>query len=303
VTTFAEARHERDKVSGPTNFTLRAGRPDDAAACATICYEAFKGIAERHGFTVDLPSSEVASGLVSWLLSRPDVYSVVAQDGDGRVLGSNFLWEGDTIAAVGPITVDPAAQNGSIGRRLMEDALARAREKGFAGVRLVQSAYHCRSLSLYAKLGFDVREPLANLQGPALGLEIPGYTVRRAEASDLEACNRLCRRIHGHDRAGELAGAIEQAAATVVEHDGRITGYATGIGFMTHAVGEGSADLKALIGAAKEFSGPGFLLPTRNTELLRWCLEKGLRMNQTMTLMSWGLYNEPAGAFLPSILY
>jgi hypothetical protein len=33
------------------------------------------------------------------------------------VVGSNFLWEGDAIAGVGPITVDPAAQNGSVGRR------------------------------------------------------------------------------------------------------------------------------------------------------------------------------------------
>jgi predicted N-acetyltransferase YhbS len=286
-----------------TNITLRAGRPEDAASCGTICYEAFKGIAERHGFTADFPSSDVASGLLSWLLSRPDVYSVVAEDGDGRVFGSNFMWEGDTIAGIGPITVDPAAQDGSIGRRLMEAALERATEKGFAGVRLIQAAYHCRSLSLYAKLGFVVREPLACLQGPALGLEIPGYTVRRAEAGDLDACNQVCRRIHGHDRSQELAGAIAQAAATLVEHGGRVTGYATGIGFFTHAVGEGNEDLKALIGAAEAFSGPGFLLPTRNAELLRWCLENGLRVNQMMTLMSWGLYNEPAGAFLPSILY
>jgi hypothetical protein len=47
----------------------------------------------------------------------------------------------------------------------------------------------------------------------------------------------------------------------------------------------------------------GFLLPTRNADLFRWCLENGLRVNQTATLMSIGLYNEPAGAFLPSILY
>lgn len=67
--------------------------------------------------------------------------------------------------------------------------------------------------------------------------------------------------------------------------------------------GETNQDLKALIGAPKEFAGPGFLLPTRNGELFRWCLSNGLRVAQTMTLMSKGLYNEPAGAFSPSILY
>jgi hypothetical protein len=75
------------------------------------------------------------------------------------------------------------------------------------------------------------------------------------------------------------------------------------VGFFGHAVGENNEDLKALIGAATGFPGPGFMLPTRNGELLRWCLEKGLRIVQPMTLMSIGLYNEPAGGFLPSVIY
>jgi hypothetical protein len=45
--------------------------------------------------------------------------------------------------------------------------------------------------------------------------------------------------------------------ATVVEHEGRLTGYATLVGFVGHAVGESNADLKALIGGARVFVGPG----------------------------------------------
>jgi predicted N-acetyltransferase YhbS len=239
---------------------------------------------------------------MSWILSRDDVFSVVAED-NGRVIGSNFLWENGPIAGVGPITVDPSAQDGSVGRRMMEAVLDRARERRFAGVRLVQSGYHTRSLALYAKLGFQVREPLANLQGPPLELQIPGYSVRPATSQDVDACAALCRRVHGHDRSDELRGAVAQNTARVVEHDGRITGYATDIGFFGHAVGETNDQIKALIGAAPQFSGPGFLLPSRNHELLRWSLEHGLRVVQTMTLMSVGLYNEPSGAFLPSILF
>jgi len=37
--------------------------------------------------------------------------------------------------------------------------------------------------------------------------------------------------------------------------------------------------------------------------LFRWCLDNGLRVVEPMTLMSVGLYNEPVGAFLPSVLY
>ena len=38
-----------------------------------------------------------------------------------------------------------------------------------------------------------------------------------------------------------------------------------------------------------------------STQLSR--LANGLRVVQPMTLMSMGLYNEPAGAYLPSVLY
>lgn len=284
------------------NVSLRVGRPDDAETCGLICYEAFKAIADQHNFPHDFHDPSVAVGLLTQLFSRSDIYSVVAEV-DGRIVGSNFLWENAIVAGVGPVTVDPGVQNLALGRRLMDDVMRRAQEFRFAGVRLVQAAYHNRSLSLYTKLGFDTREPLSVIQGPAMGLEIVGYSVRTADEGDFEACNKLCLKVHGHDRGPELLDAIMQRTATVVEHGGRVTGYATMVGFFGHAVGENNEDVKALIGTATAFPGPGFLLPTRNSDLLRWCLENGLRVVQPLTLMSTGLYNEPAGAFLPSIIY
>ena len=281
---------------------LRSGTPADAEICGRICYNAFKTISEAHGFAPDFPAPEVAVDLLMRMLADPNFYSVVAEI-DGRIVGSNFLDERNRIAGVGPITVDPAVQNRTVGRRLMDAVHERATEMNFAGVRLIQSGFHTRSLSLYAKLGYDVREHLACMQGKPLGISVAGHVVRPAAEADLESCNRVCREVHGHDRDGELRDAIAQASATVVEHDERITGYATVVGFFGHAVGETNKDLKALIGAAREFAGPGFLLPTRNGELFRWGLNNGLRVTQPMTLMTKGLYNEPSGAFLPSILY
>src|SRR6185437_8897283 len=169
-----------------------------------------------------------------------------------------------------------------------------------AGVRLVQAGYHTRSLSLYAKLGFEVREHLSCLQGPAIGERLEGHAVRAATSADAAAANALCRRVHGHDRASEVAFAFANGApATVVERQGRLTGCATSIAFFGHAIGETPDDVAALIGAAEAFGGPGFLVPSRNGALLRWCLARGLRITQPMTLMSIGLYNEPAGAWLP----
>jgi hypothetical protein len=236
------------------------------------------------------------------MFSHPGIYCVVAE-ADGRIVGSNCLDERDAIAGVGPITIDPKTQNRGVGRQLMDAVLDRARERKFAGVRLVQAAFHNRSLSLYTTLGFDVREPLSVMQGPAIKKAFDGYTVRAAQPSDLEACNQLALRVHGHHRGGELADAIQQGTATVVERNGRITGYASSLAFFGHAVAETNPDLQAIIAAADGFGGPGILVPSRNAELFRWCLAKGLRVVQPMTLMSLGLYNEPQGAFLPSVSY
>jgi predicted N-acetyltransferase YhbS len=284
------------------SLTLRPGTAADAQACGEICYHAFAAIARQHDFPPDLPSAEVGVGLVTALLSRPDVYSVVAES-EGRVLGSNFLWESTRVAGVGPITVDPDGQNSAVGRALMLDVMTRARDREFVGTRLVQSAYHNRSLALYTKLGFDAREALSNLQGPTIGKTLAGHAVRAAAAADVEGCDALCRAVHGHDRSAEVREAVTNGQATVVERHGRITGYSTTVGFFGHSVAETNDDLKALIAAAPAFPGPGFLLPTRNSDVFRWCLANGLRVVQPMTLMSVGLYNEPRGAFMPSVLY
>jgi len=281
---------------------LRAGRPTDSSACSRICFEAFERIARQHNFPPDFPSVDVATGLITMLLSHPGFFSVVAETG-GEIVGSNFLDERSPIAGVGPITVDPKVQNLRIGRRLMQAVLDRAAERQFAGVRLLQSAYHSRSLALYATLGFLPRESIACMQGPAIGVLPAGYQVRHAVEADLEACNRVCTFVHGHDRAGETLDAIKLGTATVVEHEGRVTGYATDLGFIAHAVGETNRDLMALIGAASAFAGPGILVPLRNGALFQWCLRHGLRVVQVLTLMTTGLYNEPAGAYLPSVLY
>ena len=284
------------------NLIIRPGKPEDAAACGAICYNAFKGIAEAHHFPPDFPDIETPAGLMNYAFSAPGIYSVVAES-DGQIVGSNLLWENEFIGGVGPITVDPNCQNDAAGKRLMEQVLHRAEDLRLAGVRLVQAAYHNRSLALYTKLGFDVQEPLSVIQGASPGIRFPGYDVRPGNETDLNSCNQLCHQIHGHDRSHELQGAMNAGSFSIVEYNGIITGYTTQVGFLGHTIAATNTGLKALIGASANFSGPGFLLPSRNAEVLRWCLQNGLRIVMPMTLMSKGLYNDPAGAFLPSVLY
>jgi GNAT superfamily N-acetyltransferase len=277
-------------------------RADDTPELGRIAYEAFAAIANAHNFLPDFPNTEIATAVIGSMAGVSGIYGVVAEDG-GRIVGSNFIHEYSPVSGIGPITVDPRAQNKGVGAALMKAVLDRAAAQNRLAVRLVQAGYHTRSLSLYAKLGFEVREHLSCFQGNAFKERFAGMEVRPATEPDVAACNALCRSIHGVDRGGDVAHAVGRGTARVVERRGRITGYTTAIAFFGHAVGETIDDVKALIAAADSFAGPGFLVPSRNGELVRWCLSKGLRVTQPMTLMTVGLYSEPMGTWLPSVMY
>ena len=117
---------------------------------------------------------------------------------------------GRPVAGVGPITVDPPRRRV---RRPPADGgrpRARAASSGFAGVRLVQAAFNTRSMSLYTKLGFDVREPLVCMQRrPASANRSRATRCARRRRPTSTPCGDVCRRVHGHDRAGELRGAAQ----------------------------------------------------------------------------------------------
>jgi predicted N-acetyltransferase YhbS len=293
---------------------LRPGRIEDVDKVSKIIFEAFSAVADKHSFPPDFPSADVARGLASSLLSNPRFYSIVAEDNTSNggedkdsIVGSNFLDErSNIVAGVGPLTIDPKYQNKGTGRQLMINVLERAKNKNFPAIRLLQASYHSRSLALYATLGFEVREPISNMQGKPIQEAIPGRSVRAATESDTESCNTICKTVHGHDRNGELQDSIKQGSAKVVLHENKITGYTCGLTFFNHSVGLTNDDLKALISSATNddsYGGPGILIPSRNTQLFRWCLNNGLRLVQQLTLMTIGLYNEPAGSYMPSILY
>jgi GNAT superfamily N-acetyltransferase len=288
-------------MPGPTThtLTLRDAAPEDAGVCGRIFFDAFAAIAGQHDFPVEPGSAEFTAFKAADMLVTDGIVGRIAEL-DGEPVACAFADTRDPITGIGPVAVAPGAQDHGAGRALMEDLVASSH--GRPGVRLVQTAYHYRSLALYSKLGFVVREPLTVLQGPAPSVSLPGRSVRPAGQADLAACDELCFQVHGHVRHAELAAAIEAGTARVVEDPNGISGYASGFGYGWHAVARTNDDLAALLAAAEEYRGLGILLPTRNAELLRWCLAHGLRIVQQSTLMSLGLYSEPRGAWLPSIL-
>jgi predicted N-acetyltransferase YhbS len=283
---------------------VREAVASDVEACGRIMHSAFRGIAEAHGFPPDIASDEMGRGLAGVLIASPTVYAYVAEQ-DGRVVGSNFVFEGDPIRSVGPLTVEPALQGGRIGRRLMETMVERTR--GALGVRFCADAFNRGSVPMYAALGFDVKEPLLLMAGTCRTAPAPGFAVRPFGDGDLDACARVCSQVHGVQRSAELRDAAKAFKPYVVERDGRITGYLTAATFwqLNHGLAEIEGDMRALIAGASAASQEpvAFLLPIRQANLFRWCLAEGLRIVKPMLLMTSGFYQEPAGAWFPSVFY
>jgi GNAT superfamily N-acetyltransferase len=290
-------------MAAAEKITLREPEASDAARCAEIVFEAFGAIHDHHRFQRDFPAIEAAAGLLDMFIAHPQIWGVLAEV-DGQIVGSNFLDERSPIRGVGPITVAPEGQDSGVGRRLMEAVLERGKEA--PGIRLLQDAFHMRSLALYEMLGFDVKEGVAVVTGSPRERAPSDHEVRPLEDQDLDACEELCLAVHGYERTNELRDAQQAFTPFVALRDGRIVAYASAVNFwpMNHGVAQTAADMHALIiGAAASIDEPlAFLAPLRS-ELFRWSLQQGLRLVKPMNVMALGDYRDPQGSWFPSVLY
>jgi predicted N-acetyltransferase YhbS len=285
-------------------ITLREAKPSDADELARICFEAFGGIHDYHRFQRDFPTLEAAAGMLGLWIPHPKVWGVVAEI-DGRIVGSNFLDERDPIPGVGPITVDPEGQNAGVGRRLMEAVIERGKDA--PSIRLVQDAFHMRSLSLYASLGFEVTASCVVMTGKLRDDAPSDVEVRPVAEDDVEACEALHQRVHGFTRTGTLRDAMAGPFAPFAAiRDGRITAYATSVNFwpMACGVADSEEDMEALLlGAGAASDEPLAVLVPLRSGLFRWSLDQGLRAFKPMNVMTRGEYREPEGAWFTSVLY
>jgi GNAT superfamily N-acetyltransferase len=287
---------------------IRAAREADAHACGRICYESFRIVNERHGYPPVFPSVEIATQRITGFIRHPAVFSIVAEASNegGRIIGFNFLSERDPIRAIGPIVTDPAIHGRGLGRRLMQAALDQAR--GARGIRLLQETYNVHSLSLYAALGFDVKELFVVLAGsPAAAAPHAEWQFRALTEADLPDCEALHETVHGYPRTNELRDSLASATPIAAFKDGHLRAYASmpTNWLANHSVAASEEAMRALLLGAGEIAKKplSFLLPVRQAALFRWCLSQGFRSSRPMTLMAIGEYREPRGSYSPSVLY
>jgi GNAT superfamily N-acetyltransferase len=82
---------------------------------------------------------------------------LLARDGDGAALGCVALEPGAEagVFELSKMAVDPAAQGQGLGRRLLEAAIARARELGATSLFLGSNTKLAPAVHLYESVGFE----------------------------------------------------------------------------------------------------------------------------------------------------
>ena len=287
----------------PAGVQLIPAEVQHVSELGRICYEAFKDIADRHGFTPDFPSVQYARRVIGMVVERKDFYGVAAIV-NGELAGSNYISFTDPVAGVGPITVDCAFQGRDLGRALMQDVIDHARRNNIARVRLLQDAFNTASISLYASLGFDVKHAVAEiLLNAAVRADA---TVRPVRADDIEALDAICQKNYKTSRKNELAAAVRAELSPVLrERAGKFTGYLIP-GIFGHGVAETPDDAVALATQAARLiphERARSLCPLDDGPLFRAFLKAGCRTVKMMNLMALGPYEEPDSVWMPSILY
>jgi GNAT superfamily N-acetyltransferase len=278
---------------------IRPG-PEQVPELARICFEAFKAINERHGFPLDIPNLEAAGKLIGMMVSRSDYFAVAACV-KGRLAGSNFMSVGDEVAGVGPISVDPALDGRGIGRCLMHAVLEHAHTIRKTQVRLLQTAFNTKSVSLYASLGFDVCGPIGVMAAKPSARS--DSLVRRAVPAEVPRLDELCRQVFKVSRWMEIEAAFSYGLPVYLrESAGRLTAYFIP-GPMGHGASESEEDILAVIGESARQSTAEivFFCPLQLGDFYRRTLLAGHRLRKIMNYMAIGPYIPPEGIWLPSI--
>ncbi len=127
---------------------VRLMSPEDLEAAAALTRAAF-------GAFLGNPQA-VAMPALTWqtrLASDPEG-CFVAQDRDGRLIGSLVSVARGTLAWFGPLAVDPAAQRGGVARQLVSACLDAWRARGVRLMGLETFAHSAFHVHFYGSMGF-----------------------------------------------------------------------------------------------------------------------------------------------------
>lgn len=279
------------------SITIRQAFETDIETCAESMYMAFTTIDQKHGFPSYFTDRNHATQATRNLLTHPHIYSIVATE-NNRVIASAFMNEKRPIRSIGPVSVHPHYQGHGIGRKLMEHLLNRAQDA--PNIRLTQDAFNTTSLSLYTSLGFALVESLVWIEGQFKNTPHHNTQIVSLDTSNYDDCITLCNQVLGFYR-----GPDDFTEVNGIFKNNQLTAYATGLSVDGYTIAQTENDLRTLILgiAAQKLGTLSFLLPTRYTALLLWCIHSGLKIKKPLNLMAKGAYQQPNGFYFPNLLY
>ena len=165
-----------------------------------------------------------------------------------------------------------------------------------------------RSLSLYTSLGFDVTASCVVMSGKPRSGPVDGVEVRPLDGGRprrMRGALQAGPRLRAHGLASRRAPRVPRRSSR--ERDGRIVAYAAAPTFwpMSHGVAETDEDMQALLlGAAAQGDEPlALLVPLAVGPLPVGPRARVCARVKPMNVMAMGSYQEPRGAWFPSVIY
>lgn len=211
-----------------------------------------------------------------WELAQSVSRGIVALEQERVVATIMMTPYGDNAAAINMVIVDAAMRGRGLGRKMMEEALAKA------GERTCCLTATREGLPLYEKLGFVTTGEIVQHQGEALAVSAPAR-VSWAESGDFARLEVLDREAFGHDRSALMKRLFERAKFTVIRDEGDIQAFSAirpfGRGLVIGpVVARNGAEAKALIDFLLAHHQGKFVRVDTDvsTDLAEWLIGRGL---------------------------
>lgn len=159
-------------------------------------------------------------------LASPSCRVFVAEDGDGRAVGTGVLTIHGSAGWIGTIWVASALRRRGIGLALTEATIDAAEGAGCRTLLLVATK---TGRPMYERLGFEIQTWFRTMETPsgsASGaVRRPATGIRAYRTDDLPAVVALDRVATGEDRAANLGQLTTPDGTRVIERDGVVTGF------------------------------------------------------------------------------
>jgi ribosomal protein S18 acetylase RimI-like enzyme len=126
-----------------------------------------------------LEGTRTDDGRLSEAMEKGEI--LMAEDADGKLLGSIYIERRGKEAYLGMLAVDPALQGRGVARTLMQEAEGRFRSEGIEAVEIIVLNMRPDLMPLYRKLGFEVTgtedfKPSRTLKP---GVEVHGVVMKK----------------------------------------------------------------------------------------------------------------------------